>query len=494
MSRPTEPGAGLPTELPFIVSFDTTKVDHATRKLIRSHVMRGRNAKRAKGKSSSTLGLAQNPANRLRRSQVELNDLQKLYTAPSPERIDARLYFIGFPDDVDPRLFRDMDQGQYRSAIDFNFTDSAKVSGVALQILFPLLAEVGFEHDKLPWLHPSARDPVALYIGAFATQSFIDRVLRQQPESNVNQVSMLHLQKGLELLRERLRGTDSEAKISDATIGAVLDLATAALFHGDADTAKQHIRGLGKMIELRGGLLALEMNPGFLMEILRCDLSIALVTGTDPVFCCGAGETTHRFPNQMMSSFDVIPNPEFLYVLSPDLAEVWLAVRKFCLLVSLAAQTRSQFHPSTIYRAMTSAMYRLLHMSFVMGSWDETVRLGLLVYTHHVFLQGQRVKLPWNPLSQAYRTHLQVCEVRPAAQRPPSQVTLWLLMVGAISIFNVSEEDWLGEGLKRWTKKCHVGSWKDLQGVLKSCMWIPVLDDRIGQQTYNHHIVQRVVV
>lgn len=138
-----------------------------------------------------------------------------------------------------------------------------------MPILFPLLFEIGFQPGRIPWTHPSEWDPVALYIDAFATQTFIDRVLRNLPQSEVNPVATRHLQKGLQLLRERLQGPDHEAKISDATITIVLDLATAALFHGDSETAKKHIFGLGKMTDLRGGLQALKGNPALLVEILR---------------------------------------------------------------------------------------------------------------------------------------------------------------------------------------------------------------------------------
>ena len=65
---------------------------------------------------------------------------------------------------------------------------------------------------------------------------------------------MLHFQKGLRLFRRRLLGDDSKAKLSDSTIGAVLKLATAVHFIGDHPASKQHMEGLRKMVDLRGGL------------------------------------------------------------------------------------------------------------------------------------------------------------------------------------------------------------------------------------------------
>jgi len=120
--------------------------------------------------------------------------------------------------------------------------------------MFPLLTEMGFQPEGKAWHYPIGRDAAAFHINAFAVQSFIDRVLRRQSEDMVNPVATLHHQKGLNLIRERLEGDDEEAKISDATIGVVLKLASAAQFGGHVEIAQQHMHGLWEMTNLRGGL------------------------------------------------------------------------------------------------------------------------------------------------------------------------------------------------------------------------------------------------
>lgn len=49
--------------------------------------------------------------------------------------------------------------------------------------------------------------------------------VRRKLEGRVNPVATLHHQKRLKILRERLTGEDYEAKISEVTIIAVLNLA-----------------------------------------------------------------------------------------------------------------------------------------------------------------------------------------------------------------------------------------------------------------------------
>lgn len=143
-----------------------------------------------------------------------------------------------------------------------------------MRVIFPLLTEIGFHPDNNAWIYPMGHDAAALHINAFAVQSFIDRVLRQQPDDMVNPVATLHHQKGLKILRERLLGDNDDAKISDGTISTVLKLAGAAQFDGNGETAKYHMQGLRRMVDLRGGLDVFEDKPKLLVEILRCDLAL----------------------------------------------------------------------------------------------------------------------------------------------------------------------------------------------------------------------------
>jgi hypothetical protein len=136
-----------------------------------------------------------------------------------------------------------------------------------MRIIFPLITAIGLQADKNEWLHLVRLDAAALHISAFAVEGFIERVLRQQ-ENSTSLVAMLHFQKGLQLFRARLLGEDKEAKLSDSTIGVVLKLATAAHLIGDYRASKQHMEGLRKMVDLRGGLDVFKgKHP--LVEMLR---------------------------------------------------------------------------------------------------------------------------------------------------------------------------------------------------------------------------------
>lgn len=136
-----------------------------------------------------------------------------------------------------------------------------------MRITFPLTMATGCQADNGEWLRLIRQDAAALHITAFSIEGFIERILRRR-ENSINLAAMLHLRKGLRLLRERLLGEDDDKKVSDSTIGIVLKLAVAAHFIGDYQVFKQHMEGLRKMVDLRGGLDIFN-GKQVLVEMLR---------------------------------------------------------------------------------------------------------------------------------------------------------------------------------------------------------------------------------
>lgn len=165
-----------------------------------------------------------------------------------------------------------------------------------------------------------------------------------------------------------------------------------------------------------------------------------------------------------------------------DLATAWSVMRMFCLQVNLGSQNQHFIYPDIIQQTMASVVYRLLHMRFAEGSIDETIRLGLLTFAHHVFLQWQDINLPIHHFPTSYQKCIlgarHIDEVSP-------NLMLWLLMTGARSFFDVAEHAWLRELLQEHCHKCKVKRWKDMHELLRSFMWITLLDEELGKRIYD---------
>ncbi|KAK7960910.1 hypothetical protein PG988_012124 [Apiospora saccharicola] len=457
--------------MPFIVSSNGDKANPTTRRLIRSHVMRGKKKKKkemtagispSRGREGNGIGTSTGP---VQRDPVNLEELFKTHMPLLPGRLGTRLYYLDFPDDIDSSVIMQMIQ----------------VSKVAMKIISPLLASIGFHGEGGAARHPVGFDTAALHINAYALENFIDRILRRRPDATVNPDAAQHHQRGLQLLRQKLLGDDEEERISDATVSAVLKLASASHFDGDVATSKQHIQGLRKMVDLRGGLDAFNHHPRLRTEMLRCDLGIALLTDSKPEFFLQPSEPIPEYPAQLSSKPITKLRPEqglnFISMLDEDLAEAWRTTRSFCLLANLGTQTRMLLPPETIHGTMTAVMYRLFHMGFASGSFNETVRLGLLVSTYHIFLQWQDIRPPL--LMASLRRTTKVSAVTCL------MTMVWLLTVGAVSLFNIFEDDWLRDSLREHLDICQVRTWKELQEILKSQLWIQQLDDKSGKHVYD---------
>jgi hypothetical protein len=60
-----------------------------------------------------------------------------------------------------------------------------------------------------------------------------------------------------------------------------------------------------------------------------------------------------------------------------------------------------------------------------------------------------------------------------------------MLMTGANSVFNILDEAWLREYLREHANRCQVKTWKEMQDILKSFMWIELLDGEPGKCIYD---------
>jgi hypothetical protein len=168
--------------------------------------------------------------------------------------------------------------------------------------------------------------------------------------------------------------------------------------------------------------------------------------------------------------------------LHQDLADIWAVMRRFCLLANLGTQTHMLLEPAAIYETMTAVMYRVLHMKFEAGTLDEAVRLGVLTFTNHIFLQWQDLKLPDHPFSELYRRYLQEYALDKII---PPHISLWLLMIGALSTFSVADECWLRNSLRMQVERCEIRSWIHMLEILKSSLWISLLDEKHGKHIYD---------
>ena len=179
--------------------------------------------------------------------------------------------------------------------------------------------------------------------------------------------------------------------------------------------------------------------------------------------------------------------PAFLNDLDHSLSTTFVVLRRFCTKVNAAADSRELLPKELLLETMASVAYRLLDMSYEIGSLNEAVRLGLLAFCSHIFLQWANMKPPLAQFSMLYKQSF--ISLRPPHDVKSSQVRIWLLMVGAVSVFDGLEDRlWVVPWLRDSVRSCNIVSWRQMQDLLVSFMWVGIVQDDSGKDVFGSAI------
>ena len=166
------------------------------------------------------------------------------------------------------------------------------------------------------------------------------------------------------------------------------------------------------------------------------------------------------------------------------LARAWRVMSAFCSVINFAVDSAQRISTETFLDTMASVVYRLLDMCFDAGSNDEAIRLGLLAFSCSVFLQWKHLGLSYPHLSCAFRG----CLLRLTTSQISPRLLLCLLMVGAVSIFDATDDGWLKPLLLVNIGLCEIDSWSKMQDLLKEFIWIGRVHDKPGKSMFDSTI------
>ena len=115
------------------------------------------------------------------------------------------------------------------------------------------------------WFPYMLSDECCLQSMMFSVRAFTDGALPNQ----LSRFACLHFAKTLQLLQARLNDLDQSLALSDATIMVVFFLASAAELMEDFAAVANHIKGLEKIVNLRGGVRALNTHNNLQVKVCR---------------------------------------------------------------------------------------------------------------------------------------------------------------------------------------------------------------------------------
>lgn len=239
----------------FVLQTGTKEDDQDTRKFIRRHVMLGKNQGRARTPKQPTL-----PGSSVFRKD-DWQPMNRTTPPAVPRRVGSDLSFLEFADVVEPPLMN----------------DTLQFCSATNEKLFALEPCISFNTTGIAatCLQSLTCDALHLNVMVFATQAYMDQIFWQTTLGRLRESShkaiLQHYGQALCLLRERVADAErQQSEISDVTVICVITLATHALVTGQAASARNHVCGLKRLVNLKKtGVYSFGSKTKQMIEILR---------------------------------------------------------------------------------------------------------------------------------------------------------------------------------------------------------------------------------
>lgn len=222
---------------------------------------------------------------------------------------------------------------------------------------------------------------------------------------------------------------------------------------------------------------------------------MSLCSGSKPVFFNNTCSTDLFLPYPdltLLLNLEKRTRTDFQYDsamldgIDEELARAWGVMSHFSLVINFAVDSGQLLSAETFVETMASVIYRLLVMRFKSGSRSESIRLGLLAFSSNIFLQWKHLGMDYPHLASAFKGSI----VRLISTNVSSQFMLWLLMVGAVSVFGAADDQWLESLLYVNMSFCGIDSWNKMRDLLQSFIWIGLVYDKHGKSVFESVIAK----
>ncbi|OBT63718.1 hypothetical protein VE03_06190 [Pseudogymnoascus sp. 23342-1-I1] len=305
--------------------------------------------------------------------------------------------------------------------------------------------------------------------------------------------AMRHLSQTFRLINERLSGNDA---VSDATIAVVVILAQHERLRGHHQEGLVHVGGLERMVQLRGGVMALSRyRPALTQKMFKVDLEYALHQGTATRFSAEDIVPNSTAPfgrfNGLEINYDQDPtnmiNCGLSKHLSISLQTVFADMSSLARLMNDACAGRCpRIRPYIFLDTVILLGYRLIQVSPLSGPrplnhLENAVHAGLAVYMM-AFLRGLDMKATNVPLiSDLARS---VAQEPVGSERVDREVILWILFVGQTSAFGEADDEWLIPRMAETTRLLKIDSWEGVSKVLATFPWVNDVHGKSAQELW----------
>ncbi|KAJ2896767.1 hypothetical protein MKZ38_005255 [Zalerion maritima] len=297
--------------------------------------------------------------------------------------------------------------------------------------------------------------------------------------------ALRYLSQTLTLVRKRVEGPDA---LSDSTLMIVLSLVSQEQMRGEYVGAKVHAEGLRKMVQLRGGLDGLEGNEGILLKVCKIDIVAALQHGGPTMFYLDRMSKVRDVATAKGLKFD---RPSSLSFgdrhgsVDPHLEDVFLDVLAASRMLNGSLPGRT-LDILTFLHLQISIFYRLLRYCPLAAEnqrsdVDSTCHIGLIVFMMTVLLQHEgRSILDY----RLVKRHLRGVLSSQLGDTRDTGMGLWAMCMGGIWMAGTVDLDWLFSRIWLSGERLSIQTWDDARRLLVNFPWINIVHDQPGRQLW----------
>ncbi|WQF87748.1 Putative fungal transcription factor [Colletotrichum destructivum] len=337
------------------------------------------------------------------------------------------------------------------------------------------------------WFDWTQLDLAYLHSILFTTSFFYDNVQGQTSER-----TRYHSYRTIHELNKQL--AHAKTAVTESTTTVVMAIALMAGCFGDTASAHMHMMGLKRIVELRGGIESYSSYPLLQAKLSRAGLVYSSCTGAEPVFCEGTPSYDSAFDHlpeliqlKPLDATCVSRSRALVRTLDRRLYNAFKDVQCLSRLINDSYNSGHKIPEMALEGLLTSVQARLLSLQFDNrgNNTAELLRLSLVAYLTTVFWSLPGLKFDYPHLAAQFR---KVCLGFSPTATGEGECFAWALTVGAISLFNGRDRDWLLQILHPLIRD-HLGTtWAEVRKSLGHIMWIGSIHDDLASEVFRSYL------
>ncbi|KAK2811632.1 hypothetical protein FQN50_001974 [Emmonsiellopsis sp. PD_5] len=286
------------------------------------------------------------------------------------------------------------------------------------------------------------------------------------------------------------RNLENGSLPSDSTIAAVMFMAVYDDLTGQPERSKIHVEALYRMVELRGGLDQLKANRLILQKVCRVDIRYAIFAGVHPRFARDEfpHKVVHRICSQSTYGENAFSLPNGVHVYDPYLRNILIDFMRASRCMN-GETAIAGLDPCQYNDVVISVCYRLLCRYPLAGNGpesdnDEAYYLGILGLVIPLLFRRFRFQpVHYDLLMVKLRGTIEKATCNYNKQIEETTL-LWLLFASGISILDPAHWIWLIPRIKSLLATLKLDSWENAREEIKQLPWINAAHDKLGEDLW----------